>query len=228
MRDQAWFDYQSARGTAHLKLMRTARDRELQALKQCQSALTQATQRKANWGVERERKMRSALETYIITNRLGEIRGIGENLAWNLKAYALKHGGLVALRRASGNVSGIGPARQAAIDAWVTEYMTRMPFLLADDFPGKTEILEASREELPALSRLVEELTAMEAAIKERLDRLQAEMKPFDGVTPETFHRALQNPEALSDDLERYLLGVFAEWEPVPDWFKDIVEGASN
>lgn len=228
LQDQARFDYQSARGTAHLKLMRAARDRELQALKQCQSALTQATRRKANWGVEHDRKMRSALEEYILINSLDEIRGIGENLALDLAAYARKHGGLAALRRASGNVSGIGPARQSAIDAWVTGYLTQMPVLLAGDFPGKTEILQASREEFAALSREVEELTAREAVITKKLDRLRAEMKPFDWVTLETFYRALQNPEAPSDDLERYLLGVFAEWEPVPDWFKDIVEGASN
>ena len=32
----------------------------------------------------------------------------------------------------------------------------------------------------------------------------------------------------MSDDVELYLRGVFVKWDPVPDWFREIVEGVSS
>jgi hypothetical protein len=57
---------------------------------------------------------------------------------------------------------------------------------------------------------------------------LQAEIESLAQVTSNAFYRALQSPDNFSEAVEHYLRGVFAEWEPVPDWFREIVEGVSD
>ena len=213
---QAGLDFRNARGTAHLKLMRDARRQLSQAQTQCQASLDRAKKRRAECEASRDRKLRVALDEYTLKHRLREISGIGENLAWSLEYYAKQHGGISALRRAEGNISGIGPARQAAIEFWVAAYQSQVPKLLAEPFPGKAEIEQAVAKELGAMSEEIEKLTAEHAAITAKLDRLRTEIEPLERVRRKSLYEALRNPGAVSEDLERYLRGVFGEWEPVP------------
>ena len=117
---QAKLDFRNARGSVHLKLMREATDWHLQAQRRCRSTLDEAKKRQADAQARHDRELRQALEAQILQTRLREIPGIGPTLAAQLQWYAQNDKGLSSLRFASIHVSGIGDARQAAIDAWVT------------------------------------------------------------------------------------------------------------
>lgn len=228
LRRQARLDFQNARGTVHLKLMREAYDRHSQAHTQCQLSLDKAKRRKADVEARQGSELRKALEAHILQTRLREIAGIGETLAGQLRWHAQTHEGLDSLCAASQHVPGIGPTRQAAIDSWVTRYRMQMPALLTTEFPGKAAIVQKTTAELAEIGGGIEKLTAEEAVIAARLDRLRAEREPLERVTSATFYRAIRNPGSMPEDAERYLRGAFAEWEPVPDWFKDIVQGVAD
>ena len=102
-----------------------------------------------------------------------------------------------------------------------------MPTLLAGEFPGKADIQKKSTTDLAAIGAEIDKLTAQANAITARLDRLRVEIAPLAQVTPAAFYRALRGSESLPENMEHYLRGAFAEWEPLPEWFKEIVGGVS-
>jgi hypothetical protein len=228
LRRRAGLDFRDARGATHLKLMREARERHLQAQKRCQSALDEAKKHQADVEARQTDDLRRALVDHILQTRLREIPGIGQALAGQLRWHAQNHGGLHSLRSASQHVTGIGETRQAAIDHWVAGCEVQMPTLLAEDFPGKADIQRRATADLAAIIPEIEKLTVEQTTIAARLDRLRSEIDPLEHVTPHAIYSVLHEPGSMSDVVERYLRGAFAEWEPVPDWFKEIVEGVSD
>lgn len=228
LRAQARLDYHSARGTVHLKMMRDAHEQYTRRYRRCQTALTAAQQQKSSIKSGGDRELQSTLETYILRTRLREIPTIGPALAEQLRMYAEGHGGLQSLRHASRHVTGIGDARQAAINAWVSHYEKQKAALLAGDFPGKAEAVARTAAQLAAVEAEITSLTKEEAAMTVKLHRLWTEIAALASVSYDDFVRALQGQPAASDALDRYLCGAFPEWEPMPEWFKEIVEGAAK
>jgi hypothetical protein len=43
-------------------------------------------------------------------------------------------------------------------------------------------------------------------------------------VSPRDFEIALADPAANDDKINDYLRGIFASWEPIPDWFAKVLE----
>ncbi len=228
LRAQARLDYHSARGTIHLKMMRDAQARYLRQLDRCDSALTAAQQRKSNLDRARDGELQSALETHILRTRLREIPTIGPALAEQLRLYAEENAGLHSLSYASRYVVGIGDARQTAIDAWLSNYEKQKAALLAGDFPGKAEVLAGTAAQLAAVKTEITSLTEQEVALTEQLHRLKTEIAALESISYNDFVRALQGQPVTSDALDRYLRGVFPVWEPMPEWFREMVEGAAN
>lgn len=223
---QARLDYRTARGGAHLKLMLDAYERLSRSHKECQSALDKANRHRSDVEARRDRELRTALETHIVQTRLREIPGVGQILAEQLRQHVQNHGGLDSLRKASQDVPGIGPSRQASIDHWVASQKAQMSAMLMADFPGKATIVQKAEAELAGANAEINKKTAELAALATRRDRLKAESAPLKQVAPADLYQALQNPEIAPKNVELYLRGIFAEWEPMPDWFKEIMEGA--
>lgn len=220
-------DYRHARGTVHLSILRKALDRTTKKHKACQRALNTARNKKARLEAHMMDNWRHLLVNYLLLHRLREIRGIGEALSRALYDHAQGQGDLRRLYSASRYVKGIGPARQGDINAWVARYEKAMPELIAGDFPGKETIWSIYAPEIEALEAESTRLSAEEAMIAARLDRLQAAIAPLQKVKRRTLLKALKNTQSTPDEVESYLRGAFPEWEPVPDWFQDLVEEAA-
>ena len=225
---QARLDYEHARGTAHLQMMRSAHARHLRAYQFCQDALENERRQQAAIHIKRDTDLWRALESHLLQTRLEEIPGIGPMLAAQLQQYAQMGRGLPSLRSASGRVPGIGYARQAAINAWVDSIEANKRTLLSGDFPGKVEIEKQAAAGLEAVGTRIGRLSAEESVQAARLDRLQCEINTLANVTPNTFYLALRGSAPDAEAVGRYLNGVFAAWEPVPDWFKECVEEAQS
>ncbi len=208
--------------------MRAARDRLRTEERRERDALSAAEQRKRAVAANRDRALHKALECDLADKRLDDVPGIGYMLALSLSAYVRQWGGVDALRHASGNISGIGPARQAALNAWVDAVEAQMPALLAADFPDKARILHEVEQELASLDAEITAGSERLGELRSQLEQLEQEIEPLAHVTLDAFHQALQQPDAPAEGVERYLRGVFAEWEPVPDWFKEIVGGVAE
>ena len=228
LRRQAQHDFGTAPGAVHLRMMRQAHTAYAQRQRQIRRRLATADKRRARLAGARERELQVALEDVILRSGLAQIPGIGAGLRSDLYRFARHRGGLAALHHAAAHVGGIGPVRQAAINGWLAQINANMSAYLAEDFPGKDAILTRYAGELPALESEVAQLTAEDREITPRLERLQAAMGPLQQVKPGTLYAAMRHPEPYTEDVAVYLRGVYAEWEPAPDWFTEVVEGAGS
>lgn len=225
---RARIDFESARGAVHLELMCEARNRLEADERREQSALASAKRLKAGWAAGRDDQLRAALEDHVLDTKLRTIPGVGQWLETSLQVYAKSKGGLNALRHAEGHVPGIGPTRQMEIIFWLDALNGRMPDLLAGDFPGKAVIIAQAATELAELDVEIQKRTSNLAGIRAQLDKLKEEIEPLGQVTLAAFRQALEDPQAATEAVERYMRGAFAEWEPVPDWFKEVVGGVAE
>lgn len=223
LRSRASLDFSNARGTLHLKMMRDAQAKHQRTIDSCEAALAAAQKQVSNIKAQRDEDLRKTLESHMLRTRLREIPGVGPTLSEQLREYAEAHGSARSLRSASQHLVGVGPARQAAIDAWLSNYEATESALLASEFPGKDEVQTQAKARLAEVGKEIKKLVAQKSAVSVKLDRLNAEIKPLASVSYSDFMRALQNEAAPPPELDHYLRGAFAEWEPVPDWFKECV-----
>jgi len=103
----------------------------------------------------------------------------------------------------------------------VREYEARTPDLLEASFPGKAGINKDFRGRIAANQKTMDQIEARQVVLDRRVDRLLEELKKLEEISERDFVAALVDPEQASDKLDEYIRGVFAEWEPMPDWFRD-------
>lgn len=220
--EQARRDYANARGTAHLNLLRQAKKQLEAAVRPLQNELEQSRKLLAGLQAQKKIQLADALQTYIVQTRLTEVPGIGSKLAQSLTATVFR-GNLRDLHFAS-RVPGIGQAKQMEINRWVSRYETQLPALLETDFPGKADILKNFYVHEKELQTYMQQRQTRFARLNEKLDRVKQELSWLESVSLLHFLQALEKPGKPDERLARYLLGVFPEWEPVPDWFKELLE----
>jgi len=166
-------------------------------------------------------RLLNALTHHIVETRLSEIEGIGPILRDRIIVNCFD-GTLGSLRRTY-SLEGIGEKKLQAISRWVEKVEHDIPSLLKNDFPDKMTIIEeCKRDEREIIERLrkIEERIAPMYEIKkkavEEKDRLSV-------VGISHFRKSYQLNKEASEMVNEYLKGVFAEWEPMPMWFKTLI-----
>lgn len=159
---------------------------------------------------------------HLVENRLQEIHGIGPQQKTAILQQVFR-GKLSDLQHASKTVPGITPKIQYEINRWVAQNQKALPDLINQDFPGKAVVDGKYYPEIESLEWLAHTLESENRPLQEKLQRIDAELTWLNQITPNTFLKSLRRPEQVNPELDRYLYGVFAEWEPVPEWFREIV-----
>ena len=222
VRRRAQHDYRTARGTQHLRQLRAAVSVLRDALHSSQNRIGDLERQLARLQAQRSQELNRALSERLATQRLTEVRGIGATLSRRVIQHCFR-GSLGDLHSAY-RVEGIGSALQSAISAWVRERQAEFPALLARGFPGKQEI-EAKYAQ-PQVS-LGQQLNS-ERATLERANQLheiaRQEIARFQQVGPAHFRRALRRNDRETPVPAWYLEGVYRPWEPMPDWFRRLLE----
>lgn len=222
MRKQAKVDYNTARGTIHLQLLRTAQTTLKSRVEEIERQLLSHKLALASSDQRRDDELLQTLVRHLVETELATLPGIGPRLASAVKKQVFR-GNLSDLRNAS-LVDGIGPRKQITINDWLTNAERRLPGLLAAGFPRKQEIngrYEAERK------RLTREIAADEASLRQQADILvlvNEEIARLSVVSVREFELVLADPATGADKVNRHLLGSFAPWEPMPEWFAQALE----
>jgi hypothetical protein len=221
LRRQAKQDYQRARGTAHQQMLDDARTRVRSQLKRKLRRHQQAEQTYNRQVQARDQALTRTLVRNLVEAELGSVPGIGPVLKSKIIDRVFR-GRLNDLHGAY-RLEGIGSRRQREISRWVCRVEGQLPQRIQEDFTGKAQIMAAYREDLAkrrcqldAMQQRIAELQALDAQIDAVLEDLAA-------VTWEDFHKALSDPSCPSAAVQRYIVGVFAAWEPMPEWFQHAV-----
>jgi len=217
---QARLDHERARGSVHLQMLRQAQARLEADWLANQTELKQLEQDRAVVQAQCDEDLISALSRHLVMTRLDEVRGIGSKTKADIIRDVFD-GHLEDLRSA-GWITGISEARQRAINEWILTYRRQFPQLLQEEFPSKRQILNHYRPRLEDLDGPIgqlrarrDELVALREAVSDALSQLWR-------VTVQDFVAALRDPSnaAAVNAVQGYLNGAYAEWEPMPEWFR--------
>jgi hypothetical protein len=228
VRRRARHDYRAARGTQHLLQLRAAVSALRDALRSRQGRIEDLEQQLARLQTQRSQELHRALSEQLVHQRLTEVRGIGTTLSQRIIRHCFR-GSLRDLQMAY-RVEGIGPALQSALSAWVAERQAEFPTLLARDFAGKGGIEAKYAEPEASLGQQLQEERAAHKRESLLYDRAQAAIARLQRVRLAHFRRALRRRQAWRrSDRESpvpasYLKGIYRPWEPMPDWFRGLLD----
>lgn len=217
IRARAERDYTSARGTLHLNRVREALgnlDKEIERLR---ARLMDLRDKDAAL----EREFAAALRRAIVLRELQRIPGIGPALAREI-VEACYDGTLESLEGAGAAVQGVGERRQEAIRAWIREIRPRLPSLLAEPSPQREELAAAYAKKRERLERERARIEKKIAELEGLRRRAEEGIRWLRSVTPEHFVLAYRGDKEARELVERYLIGLFPEWEEPPDWFAEL------
>jgi hypothetical protein len=222
LKNLACSDYEAARGTAHLKLLKNAEKRLTHQIDDHNKRLSTTQNELAQIQKKTNDQMLEALEKYIVNQHLTEVPGIGPKLSHTIIQYVFR-GRLQDLRKASYTVHGIGQNKQYLIDMWIKQWEQKIPSLLKEYFPGKSEILTRAETQKKGSEEAIVNIEREKRQLIERLTKARDVIKCLEEVKLQDFVNALLTPDKTNPRIDDYQRGVFAEWEPIPDWFKELI-----
>ena len=146
--------------------------------------------------------------------------GIGPKFQRSIITYVYKYR-LTDLHKAY-RLYGIGEYRQTLIDDWIKEYQALIPEMLKDDFPGKTVIANEYEQREKELGERLEEAREKREKLQKKLEPASEAKNRLKEISWFGFYQALVAGEP-NEKIGEYIRGIFAEWEEMPDWFKDVI-----
>lgn len=214
--------YKQSRGMAHAKLLKDAHNRIAKQVNRLEGQIkTQQSQFEKICSIS-EIQLLKALERYIVYEHLTEVPGIGLKLSQTIIQYVYRDR-LSDLRKASSVVPGIGKSKQLSINKWIDQYERRIPLLLKENFPGKAEVLTQVKTKTKEIDMSIAKQSHEKSLLEHRMQNAEQALRHLEAISMADFINAMLNPEATSINIDIYQRGVFAEWEPMPDWFKEII-----
>lgn len=222
---QARLDYEHARGYVHHQILEKARIRLEMQLNQTQENIKRWNQKVRTLEEQRQQELIQQLEYHLIHDRLDEVAGIGSALKHRILT-TLHARRLHDLQRAH-LVSGVGQNRQYDINQWIRRYTQRLPQMVNEPFPGRDTILKTYQSQIAEAQRALAEQRTQQTVLAQKLALIEPHYAWLHAIDAKTFERAALGLSADMAELARYTVGLFAEWEPIPAWFKEIAdEGA--
>jgi hypothetical protein len=219
-------EFEHARGTYHLKMLKDAQQRFTARIGNTDSEIKRLSVERNNAIELGKTQLRQKLERHLISTRIIEIPGIGNALGSTI-LHCVYKGNLTDLYHAS-SYQGIGESKQYGINAWVQKYQNQIPALLQQDFPGKSEIVKQTADKMAGLEVQINQLKAIKYQDESKLNGIVKWIEYLGKVTAEDFIKARVYHLGDFSNIEIYLNGVFPEWEPMPDWFKYIISGGND
>ena len=214
-------DYRLARGTHHLNQIIQSLNKIDAELVTLETTLKKIRKDINNLEVQRQRKLRAAATRHIVETRLIEADGIGPAIRDRIIDECFD-GTLQSLKKAQ-RVYGVGEEKYWAILMWVDKMDVEVERLLSSQFPNKAEISQEC-------NRQKSQLTQRLSRIEDRIEFLSQTRKKASDVRNRLgevklshFRKSYGGDVKASEVVNEYIKGAFAEWQPVPLWYKDLI-----
>lgn len=218
---QARLDYEQARGYAHYQILEKARKQLQKALEQTRSTIKEQTQKVPALEAARQHELLQELEHRLLQTRLDEVPGIGQALKQRI--LTTLHARRLSDLHQAYTVSGVGENRQYEINQWIHQYTQRLPQLVNEPFPGRETIIKKYESQIAETKRALAEQQRRETTLVQRLATIEPHYTWLQTIDAQTFEKAALGVSDDTTAITRYTIGLFAEWEPIPEWFKAIM-----
>ena len=222
---KAKMDFNLARGKQHLKLLKKIRPKIEKDLKEKLKEIEKTKKELEESLEEKERELRREASKFLVENLDKEVEGIGEVLKEKIIRSCFR-GNLEDLKNAIYFVKGIGYEKQYHINKWIEkkkEILLQMVFGELN-FPEKEGVIKKYQEKIlkiqQKLNSQLKELKEIELLKK----KVEQEIKKLEKVKPSHFFQLyFESDENLAKSVKSFLIGIFPEWEPIPEWFKKLL-----
>jgi len=178
----------------------------------------------------RSQAIAAATERRYVEAQFKNIPGIGPKIRDKILREVF-HGRLEDLRNAH-RVRGVGESRQQAINVWLAKATVAARAGTYSDEATNARIQAEYADRVGPIEDEVAELKRRCTELDAYGQQILAGYKRLSAVSDRHFVRALMAPGMPAIQVpDFYLTGLFAEWEPEPDWFRqavDLAEGRSR
>lgn len=214
--------YRAARGTHHRQLLEHIDAQLTQKIGAAKTLKTENDRRLQRCRKDRENELSEALQRWIVKTKLDEVPRIGAAKR-DLILKTIFTGRLRDLRSAQRLVQGIGQATQAALDAWIERYEAMLPAMMQADFPDKQQIEARYEQQLTNLEREAQKSGAAVASLAKVRAPVEDALIWLKKMDVDRFVTGVRRRDPQVD---RYLKGVFGEWEEMPLWMQEAMKVA--
>jgi hypothetical protein len=227
LRKQALVDYQNARGTQHLRLLKPIRTKLEPKLTHINQQLTSLEKHRQALKDKRDMQLRKAFEQHILSILPGEIPGRVYQGIWDSFIKNTYQGNLTDLCNPK-FWWGLDEKQQAAIIERVNYHLSHKDEEMKAGFSGKDEVQAKYDPIIDNLSYTINNLEQEQTRLNHLLNQANQEIQLLEQIQPKHFEIALLHPNVNAEYLEHYLKGAFAEWEDMPKWFKELIDEANR
>lgn len=219
-------EFEQARGNQHLQLLISAREKFNVKIKSLRGKISQLEAKRQQIETTTHEDLRKKLEYHIVSTKIFEVPGIGKTLGESITRYIF-NGKLTDLRYAS-RLQGIGESKQYAINNWIRKYEKEIPRRIKQDFPGKSKLLLVAAKRIFIINEEIEKLQDRKTTLEEKLNLIQPWIDKFGKVSQEDFVNARLDRQNNHEEIVLFINGIYGEWEPIPEWFTDVLNEANN
>ena len=216
-------DYQKSRGKHHLDQLVGVSGQLLKRHKKQKNLCNKDKRLVSKLLREKDNQLNKKLETQIVEQHFQEIKGIGSGLSQRVLKEVF-NGRLNSLRNAI-LVNGVGDERQEQINKWVNIYKKQATIQMESNFPGKMAILSKYDKKIRSAEIQHEESKNTLKIIQGKVDKCLLEIDKLNKIKPSNFVDAYSDQTETNEDLNYFIKGVFGEWETIPSWYKELLEG---
>jgi hypothetical protein len=170
----------------------------------------------------RHNALAEIIETTIFERYITEIPGIGDKLKGQLKTKVFRKQ-LSDLRSASALINGIGDNRQDLINNWIRSWENKIPILIEEQFYGKDKIEKQFQPKILEKNKEIQKLKNELITVQTKISRINKHISTLNDITVNDFKNAIVDHDHKNEKLDAYSQGLFPEWEPIPDWFIELI-----
>lgn len=219
-------EFEQARGKQHLELLLEAQQILQYKFNDYRNKIRNLEDKRKDIEQTAHRNLQKKLEYHIVTTRIYEIPGIGKTLGSSIVKNIYTNS-IKDLRSASW-LPGIGESKQHAINRWIRKYEREIPKLIKKDFPGKKALLADAAKKIFLINEEVDNLALQKERIREKLETINPWIGKLSKISREDFINDRINQQNNLDANHLFLNGIFGEWEPMPEWFVDVLNEAND
>lgn len=223
-------DFLSARGRYHLKLMRKILPKVKKDLEKKSKEINEVKKNIEEILKEREKELKREAALVLIQNLENEVKGIGPKMKERIIKFCFRES-IEDLKNAYLFIKGVGREKQFLINKWIAKQMPIFQSMIFGeaDFPVKREIFKKYEIKIQNLQKNLNKVNKEMKEMETLKIRLENEIEKFQKIKLIDFIKAYYRKDlSTSQKVKDYLIGVFPEWDSVPNWFKKLIKKYGN
>ena len=214
-------EYLSTRGAHHLSIIKSALPNLEHKKKQLKSKITQKQSVLDQILFKQQSDFEQHLAEQIVEKKLINVPGIGKILRDDIITYCFD--GTVSSLLEANRLRGIGPEKYLNIYVFADDVELDISKKITTRFPGRANIEAKYETRIKTLRNIISKLSSELRPLEKLYATANDEKLKLGTIKVMDFVKASKGDSNSSQQVTKFINGVFAEWDKIPDWFRTLV-----